>query len=707
MKAVHTELLSPAGSPQALDAALENGADAVYLGATAFNARMNAKNFTSEDLCAGIGRAHALGVSVYMTLNTLLLDREMSAVLDTAKRAYSDGVDALIVADLGAAREIHRVLPEFPLHASTQMSGHSTDMGRLLSSCGFSRMVLARETSAEDIRSFCENAPIEAEVFAHGALCVSHSGQCLFSSIVGGRSGNRGECAQPCRLPYNGSYPLSLKDLALARRIPELMEMGVASLKIEGRMKSPEYVGAVTKIYRRLLDERRGADEGEMARLAEIFSRGGFTEAYYTKRIGAEMLGVRSASDKEISRTLEPFAGLTKKAPISLEFTASIGKPMTLSVKAGEKIFTVSGKIPLKAEKAPTDETVVSRQITKFGGTVYEVQHVRVSIDEGLLIPLGWLNELRREALCRLNDDARASLLPRHGISNASSDSPDSSVESKRKTALGSPADRRTARFLSADQITEKARAYFDVCYLPLFSFDGATGANGVILPPVIYDGKRETVRSALLSALRAGAREILCTNLGQIGLIRETISESGAAGVSVIGDFRLGVMNRSSLIALLNLGLDAAILSPELALPQAKTIGGKSALIVYGRLPLMLLEKCVNIGKTGKKTGEKCVSCIKCHEGCGNPSSRVPSAVLVDRRQVQFPVLREWEHRNVIYNSVPTYMADRMDEILRARLTAHHYIFSIESPKEVDRVINAYKGGKSPEGAVRRLPSV
>lgn len=700
MKASFTELLSPAGSPAALDAALENGADAIYLGATAFNARMNAKNFTREDLKAGIKRAHALGASIYMTLNTLVYDRELPALLDAARAAYCDGIDALIIADLGAAEAIHRILPDFPLHASTQMSGHNTDMGALLQKYGYTRMVLARETSRDNIRSFCENAPIEAEVFLHGALCVSHSGQCLFSSVVGGRSGNRGECAQPCRLPYNGAYPLSLRDLALARYIPEFIDMGVASLKIEGRMKSPEYVGAVTRVYRRLLDEKRGANDDEMRYLAEVFSRGGFTDGYYTKRIGSEMLGIRSDSDKETSRTLSPFTGLTRKAPVSFTFTARRDTPITLCAEKNGVSVTVTGEIPPLAENAPTSEETVRRQIAKLGATVYTAEKLTVTLDDGLMIPVGWLNALRRDATAALEAiDER----PRDGRSPADpSDTSESLLRAHPCDTERKQERIRTARFLSAGQITKEARAYFDVRYLPLFSFDKTDAANGVILPPVVYDDKREAVRSALTDAIRSGASHVLCTNAGQLALIREAEAKSGMT-VTVTGDFRLSVMNRRSLLRLTDMGIDRAILSPELSLPQMRDIAGNSEAIVYGRLPLMLLEKCVNIGRDGKKTGAPCQSCMKHHEGCADTCANQPSAVLTDRRRVSFPVFREWEHRNVVYNSVPTYMADRMDQLIRARITAHHYIFSSESPKEVDRIIDAYRTGKAPEGAVRR----
>ena len=695
MKASFLELLSPAGSPAALDAALENGADAVYLGASAFNARINAQNFTKEDLKAGIRRAHALGRSIYMTLNTQALDRELPALLDTARDAYDAGVDALIVADLGAAREIHRILPALPLHASTQMSGHNTDIGRLLSHLGFTRMVIARETAESDIRSFCENSPLECEVFVHGALCVSHSGQCLFSSVVGGRSGNRGACAQPCRLPYKNGYPLSLRDLCLAREIPKLKEMGVASLKIEGRMKSPEYVGAVTAVYRRLIDENRAATDDEIAHLAEVFSRSGFTDGYFHSRVGKNMLGVRSDSDKEHSRALPPFKGLTKKAPITLSFTAKENERVTLTAEKNSRTVAVTGEAPILAEKSPTDEATVVRQLSKLGGTIYTAENVSVSLEGDFLLPISQLNALRREAVTALETVDGEPLLPRTEI-------PFSLPIAAETTETQE--NEKSARFISPAQITNKACDYFDICYLPLFSFTDR--ANGVILPPVVYDGKRSEVKVALIRALKNGASHVLITNLGQLSLVREATIECAAKNIKLCGDFRLGVTNASACSLLRSVGLDSILLSPELSLPQARDIARKTpiTLIVYGRLPLMLLEKCVNLGKDEKKTAALCSAC---KENAKDPArSYLPSSTLTDRRGTDFPVLREWEHRSVIYNSLPTYMADRLGELLAARISNHHYIFSIESPTEIDHIINSYERGLPPKGDIRRLPN-
>ena len=389
------ELLCPVGSPFALDAAIEGGADALYLGGSTFNARMNAANFDDGQLKDAVRRAHAYGVKVYQTMNTLVYDRERKEYLRAAEMAAKIGVDALILADLGGAAEIHRALPELTLHASTQMSAHNADAGFRLAELGFSRMVVARELCREDLTRIVARSPIEIEAFIHGALCVCHSGQCLFSSLVGGRSGNRGECAQPCRLPYRAaagskeSYPLSLKDLSLAAHVPALLETGVASLKIEGRMKSPAYVLTVTRIWRRLLDERRAATEDEMRALADAFSRGGFTDGYFTRRLGHSMLGVRSAQDKMQSAQSAPaFDKITRTVPMELSVSIRARVPMCATASAAGRTVTVTGAVPEVARTAPTTKELLLRQFSKLGGTPYTLHHAEFDLEDGVMVPV-------------------------------------------------------------------------------------------------------------------------------------------------------------------------------------------------------------------------------------------------------------------------------------------------------------------------------
>lgn len=662
------ELLAPAGSPLALEAAIEGGADAVYFGGVRHNARISAVNFTPDDLPRCIALAHAHGVKMYQTLNTLATDRELSELIEDARLAYNAGVDALIVADLGVAAAIHRALPDLPLHASTQASGHSTASAFELQKLGFCRMVCAREMSLDDLRAFTADSPLEAEVFVHGALCVCHSGQCLFSSLVGGRSGNRGECAQPCRLAFRtdskNKYPLSLKDLSLARHIPELIDAGVASLKIEGRMKSPEYVLAVTQVFRRLLDERRGATDSEMAYLASIFSRDGFTDGYFRRDIGSHMLGVRREQDKSSTRSLPPFEGLTRRVPLALSATIRAGEPMRLCASGGKNAVEVCGDVPEAALNAASEYDAVLRNLTKLGGTPYTLGDATLTLDDGLFLPVSKLNALRRRAIAALMQSERT---------------PIDNICYSPERPRGKRQRLTTARFTSPSQITPAAKQYFDLIYLPLQSFEPNSGARGVILPPVIFDSERGRVAELLSRAAKAGATDALIGNIGHISLAK-------SAELNIHGDFRLNVTNFETVRTLQTLGVDDVILSPELTLPQIRDIGGDTGVIVYGRIPLMILEKCI---------GKDIADCNVCKSG---------KMTLTDRRGVDFPVMREFEHRNVIYNSLPTCMSDRADALEGAGVINRHFIFSTETPSEIDRVIAAYKNKKPLNTAVRRI---
>ena len=661
------ELLSPAGSPTALRAAVEGGADAVYMGMSAFNARILAKNFTADELRESIRLAHAFGTKVYITLNTMVLERERDEHLRAAEEAYLCGADGLILADLGAADAIARRVP-IELHASTQMAGHNTDAARLLAERGFSRMVAARELSAPDLETLVRSSPIETEVFVHGALCVSHSGQCLFSSIVGGRSGNRGECAQPCRLPYrtgkSDGYPLSLKDLSLAEHLPALCEMGVASLKIEGRMKSPEYVRDVTRIWRGLLDECRGATPAEMRELAEIFSRGGFTDGYYTKHIDRRMLGVRSQGDKEASRARTPFTEIERKIPITLRAEIRAGAPMRLTVSPMG--ITVYGNVPEPARTAPIDRATVARSLSKWGGTPYEVTDIQMALDDGLMVPISALNALRRMALDALMPQSTRTekdFLPKE--------------PQARPIAAAPHTPWRTAVFYQSHQMPPEARDYFDICYTPIEQYEGQT--NGVLLPPVIMESERDQMLALLRRAESLGAAHVLLGNLGHVAIAKET-------GLVMHGDLRLNVANTRTADALRELGFADLILSPELTLAQMRDLGLGAAAIVYGRIPLMVTEKCV-----GRELG----SCDRCEAG---------KTTLVDRRGAAFPVLRAPTHRSLIFNSLPTYMADRGGDLSRAALSGHHFLFTTETSAEICAVLRAYEQGTPPRGTVRRV---
>ena len=405
------ELLAPAGSPEALRAAVQNGADAVYLGWGAFNARRGAKNFSDEEFAAALAYCHERGVRVFLTLNTLVTDRELPQALETAVQAGRLGVDAVLVQDWGLFGLLRRTLPDLPLHASTQMSLFTSGGARELAADACERVVIARECSAEDTRTICENCPVEVEVFAHGALCMCYSGQCGMSALIGGRSGNRGRCAQPCRLPYGvnapakKAYPLSLKDSCLAGRLEEMGAMGVSCVKLEGRMKRPEYVAVITRIYARLLEEGRGPTADERAELEQAFSRSGFTDWYWQGKHGAAMFGTRpeNAPDpkdlfEEARRAYERDS--LRTVPVDLSCSVSAGVPCTLTVsdRDGHSV-TVTGPVPEAARTRALDGLELEARLRKTGGTAYRCDNVVTLVDEGLSLPASAVNALQVDTL--------------------------------------------------------------------------------------------------------------------------------------------------------------------------------------------------------------------------------------------------------------------------------------------------------------------
>ncbi len=658
------ELLAPAGSFKALEAAIDAGADAVYFGGEAFGARAFAKNFSRDEIAAAAHLCRSYGVKSYITLNTLILDREMRDVLEYTAFLENAGIDALIIADMGAASLIHKCIPTMRLHASTQASAHEVEMAKMLANCGFERMVAARELSREDLSALCKNSPIEIETFIHGALCVCHSGQCLMSSMIGNRSGNRGMCAQPCRLPdKNGKYPLSLKDLSMACRIPELLSTGAASLKIEGRMKSPEYVHGVVKIYRRLLDEKRNATADECRTLEEIFSRDGFTTGYFDRKINSSMLGTRSEDARQKSRTLVEFEKIERKMPIEISAVLKRGKPFEISISGAKGRVCVSGNVPEEAKNAPLDKAALEKNLLKLGGTAYVCEHCTVDIDEGLILRVSEINALRREAV-----EKYATLDKREA---------DGATAYFYKPEKGEKENihERTALVMRAKNLPRDGEffEFFDTVFLPLAEFWKCDDPRvcGVALPAVILESEKERVMRDIAAAKEKGATAALVANYGHIPL---------AKGLKLYGDFRLNITNAHSASFAFDKGFSSLVLSPELTQAQSRDIGGNVKNIVYGRLPVMLLEKCA-----AKEVG----NCKACE------NDRVE---LCDRANKRFPILREEEHRSIIFNSVPTYALDRPPR------GGEHFIFSDENAQATMEIISLAKMRGAPTFDIRRI---
>ena len=402
------ELLSPAGSPEAVRAAVQSGADAIYLGYGNFNARRNAVNFDEAALQEAVQYCHLRGVKVYLTLNTLLNDRELTQAAKLVDQVSQMGVDALLVQDLGVARMCRQVAPGLPLHASTQMTIHSLDGAKAAADLGMTRVVVSRELSRDQIAYLCDRSPVEIECFVHGALCMCYSGQCFFSSVIGGRSGNRGMCAQPCRLNYGWGQTadkplLSLKDMSLAKHLQELEEMGVACAKIEGRMKRPEYVAVVTKVYATAIREHRDPTPGEQQALAHAFSRQGFTDGYFMDKTGRHMFGIREKTPvptKLFAAAKGDYSKEHPMVPVKLYALAAAGEPVQIAVEDEDgHVAKAEGPVPEAARKISLAREQVEEQIGKTGGTPYRCERALAQVDPGLSLPLSVLNGLRRTVL--------------------------------------------------------------------------------------------------------------------------------------------------------------------------------------------------------------------------------------------------------------------------------------------------------------------
>jgi len=676
------ELLSPAGSMEAVYAAVQSGADAVYLGGTMFNARRNAKNFTNAELAEVAKYCRRYGVKTHVTFNILLSDRELREAESYVRFLSEIGIDAVIVQDLGAAKLVREVAPGLSMHASTQMSVHNLDGVLAAASLGFSRVVLARELSSKAIASIAKASPVEVEVFAHGALCTCYSGQCYMSGLIGQRSGNRGLCAQPCRMKYSiggrAEAPiLSLKDLNLVEKIEELKNAGVASLKIEGRMKRPEYVALVTGVYRRAIDSGRAPTRQELADLELMFSRDGFTDGYYTGKTGANMFGVRSElPDKdakklyaEVRRTYEK--GDARKIPVTMEFRAIRGRKTVLTCydEAGNLTDAVTPE-PQEAVKRATSREEIEKNLNRVGNTPFAVEQIHMNLDEGLLVPLSHVNSMRRECLDELLKKRDCG--PRRET-NPATFTP--AVEnSKKLPAL-------TISVMSLDQVSDEMLRFGpSMLYLPLQeaarSMDKvaslqAAGQNiAVTLPRIITPGQEEDIITMLTRLHLAGVENALCGNLGHVILAKN-------CGYRVYGDFGLNVYNSESIAQLQKFGLERLTMSFEMRFSQMRDISKTvpTEAIVYGRLPLMVFENCIIKSSVG--------ACV-----CDTPQ------ILTDRTGQRFPIVREYPHRNQLLNAQKLWLADKKQDYETVGLSAFRLMFTTESARECEDVLRAYVSG-------------
>ncbi len=659
------ELLSPVGGPEQLLAAVRCGADAVYLGARDFNARRNAQNFGALDLPQAVSYCHERGVKVHVTVNTLVTDPEWPRLLDTVQDIAQSGADAVIVQDLGVAQTIRETCPSLPLHASTQMAIHNLAGAQALERLGFARAVLARELSVEEIRAIANDCSIELEVFVHGALCMSVSGLCTLSSMLGGRSGNRGLCAQPCRLDFRcrgRSYALSLKDLCAVRHVRALSEAGVASFKIEGRMKRPEYVAAATSAYRQALD----GQTPDLQTLQAVFSRSGFTDGHLAGRRDLSMFGIRRKEDvQSAGAVLSDLARLyhkeTQRVGVDMSLELSAGQPALLCVSDDQgHRQAVQGPVPEAARTRPTDAHSARASLQKTGGTPYFLRNMDCRIEPGLMLPASSLNALRKQALEGLAAQ-RGALCP-HGFDrNALRPAPAA-------PACDAPALR--LRFARAAQMPKECLPYAEKIILPIEEIEahpellqlGSAKLAGEL--PLLVFPREEQALSARLSALyAAGLRQVVGGNLGTLALAQK------AAPFALFGDAQLNVLNQKAAAFYHALGVCDLTLSYELNARLVPQVPG--GVLSYGFLPLMTFRACPG----------------RAQDGCGDCPGHFR---LTDRKGVRFEAACHHRRYTQLFNSVPLYTGCR--RVKGAQFETLYFTF--EAQERCRAVISAFLHG-------------
>lgn len=659
------ELLAPAGGIKELKAAVASGADAVYLGAAAFSARAGAENFDAELMREAVSFAHTFGVKVHCAINTLIKENELDTAIETAISANNCGVDAIIIQDIGLAAHIRKVLPDMEFHASTQMTVTSLDGVRYLEQKGFSRVVLARELSEKEIEYITRNANAQIEVFVHGAICMSYSGQCLMSSILGGRSGNRGRCAQPCRLHYslckNGkpcddAYILSPKDMALIKHLDKLKRMGVASLKIEGRLKSPEYVSEVVGIYRKYLDNPAPVTDSDMTELKNAFSRSGFTDGYFTAKLGKGMMAhenpannsgsiyTREAKDRALGKGV-------CKIPVNIYATLLKDDVLRLTIYDDDGNCVVC-EGAVKSEPAltrPIDTDRLKDQLRRLGDTPFEAGNIETELDEGITIPVKEINDVRRRA-CDMLQSERIKM-PEKRVVNVP-------LEFKQKSAPDSI-------YLTAEVRTEEQ----GVAVLK------AGGIKRLYAPVSVAEKLRNISHDTEIVIKTPDILKDVDIPTGFVS-VSSTAALQKYKSAAKYGDFRLNVFN--SLTANELGALKSITLSPELNLSEIREIAEhtpdiETEIIAYGHIPLMIMRNCP----------------IKARGYCQNGKDIY---TLKDRKGIEFPVICSEDCHAVILNSKPVFTADIIHSIRASKINSLRLNFSVENYDQCGKIVGVYR---------------
>lgn len=683
------ELLAPAGSLEILKGVIESGADAVYVGGSMFGARAYANNFTEEELLEAIDFAHLRGVKVYLTVNTLIKNSEFSKLYDYLLVYYKRGLDAVIVQDIGVVKAIHEYFPSMEIHTSTQMTVTGADGVRFLSQFGVTRVVMAREVSLAEMKCIHEETGMELEAFVHGALCYSYSGQCLFSSILGGRSGNRGRCAQPCRLPYTvegkkDEYILSLKDMCGIKALDKLHDAGVYSLKIEGRMKQLEYACGVVKYYRSYIDSMKPVSDADYDRIKALGNRCGFTDRYYFDHNGSDM--VTYVKPNFVSNAAEP-SPEKRKLSIEGELVLREGEPGSLTVKRGDVTYKASIEPVSAALKAPLDKKAAIDRINKTGDTDFEFSHIKAQIGENVFVPNGALNKLRRDAISGLCDkllkkyyrnDARCAdmskltALPEHVVKSDAAH--DEAINDY--TTICSCMTRAQLDTLIGYEC-------FDVFYLDFDMYERKTLIQQFADDVQSLTKRNKKVYLMLPTIFRADSSDYFVSIAKELdkvsfeGFVVKNyeelyLTENLFTGKKVILDHNMYTFNDVSKSAFFEHGVSGDTVPLELnskEIMHRNNIG--SQMIVYGYYPLMTTANCVHKNTNGCDKKQKLI-------------------YLKDRYNKSFAVCNNCkECYNTIYNSLPTMLTKNISKLKEAGIRSFRYSFTIETPKQIKAVMD------------------
>lgn len=663
-----TEILAPAGSLESLKAAVNCGADAVYIGGKQFSARQNAANFDNAELKQAADLCHLHNIKIYLTVNTIIFDNQVNEFAEFIKNAANAGIDAFIVQDFGAAEIIRNIVPDANIHGSTQMTIHSVKGAQLLKELGFKRVVISRELTEKQIQEICSTG-IETEVFVHGALCMCMSGQCYLSSLIGQRSANRGFCAQPCRLPYsvyknpqfNG---LSLKDLSLVNHLQKLSDIGVFSLKIEGRMKRPEYVAAAVCACRQSLN----GQTPDMALLRSIFSRSGFTDGYFTGKF-SNMFGSREKEDviaaKDILPDIRKKYSHEKKSG-KLDFYAEIKKdnPVKLTVSDDCDSVTVTGEIPETAINKPIDFTYLEGQLSKLGGTIYQFGNLNADIDDGLSLSAKTINALRRNAVEALNLKSIKRNTPEYICVPLDID-PENKIESLKEIRVRISNQNQLDAVSEADRIIIPTNVFLNNRY---------ENISKIIIEPPRFIYNEAEIFGVLKKCKSLGAEHLMCSNPAYIKIGKEL-------GFKLHGDFGLNTANSYSLNFLKKMNFEDTVLSFEMKLKQISSLRKaiSTGIIAYGYLPVMLTKNCPIKNEVG---------CEKCKK------------IIFDRTGRANKIVCHGNYTEIL-NAQALYLADRLEDLKNISFITLY--FTDEGPDEIKKIIDEYRFGYSSKDNITR----